>query len=196
MIKNYLKFIFAISILILVSCGEKKEKVYDVAQIITPKGDIYFWLYDETPNHKKSFIKLANQEVFDGTTFNRVIKGFFIQGGCPDTPEGFGGSPYLIKPEFNDSLTHIYGAVGAGRDENDEKLSAGCQIYIVQKKDGTHFLDNNYTVFGQVFKGMDIVELIANEELDSTDTPINNIDIDVNIIQMTDTQLGNVFVAH
>ena len=112
-------------------------------------GEMLFWLYDETPKHKASFIKLAEENYWDSLTFNRVINNFVIQGGCPDTPEGFSDSPYLIEPEFSDSIKHIYGAVGAGRDDNPEKLSAGCQFYIVLNKKGLPRLDGNYMIFGK-----------------------------------------------
>jgi len=152
-------------------------------------GEVLFWLYDETPNHKASFIKLANENYWDTLTFNRVIKDFVIQGGCPDTDEGFADSPYLIKPEFNDSIRHTYGAVGAGRDGNAEKLSAGCQLYIVQNKDGLHRLDGDYMIFGQIFKGMEIVEAIANVETDSLDAPLSPVMMDVNVLTITNTEL-------
>ncbi|GAB4107838.1 peptidylprolyl isomerase [Echinicola sediminis] len=147
------------------------------------------WLYDETPRHKKSFIELANAHYWDSLTFNRVIEGFVIQGGCPDTPEGFSDSPYLLEPEFVDSIKHVYGAVGAGRDDNPQKLSAGCQLYIVHDKDGIERLDGNYTVFGQVFKGLDVLEAIATVSTDSTDTPFDDIYMQVNLVQMTADEL-------
>ncbi|HEV7381082.1 MAG TPA: peptidylprolyl isomerase, partial [Dyadobacter sp.] len=84
----------------------QRETTYDVGQIKTPMGEILFWLYDETPNHKASFIKLANEKYWDTYTFNRVINNFVAQGGCPDTPEGFSQSPYLLKPEFNSKIRH------------------------------------------------------------------------------------------
>lgn len=146
-------------------------------------------MYDETPNHKASFIKLANQNYWDTLTFNRVINNFVAQGGCPDTPAGFSDSPYLLKPEFRKEIRHIYGAVGAGRDNNPEMLSAGCQFYIVQNKKGLARLDDKFTVFGQVFKGMDIVDAIVAVKTDTTDTPLQPITLDVNIIKLTAKEL-------
>ena len=176
-------------ITVLISCSVKKNETYSVGQIKTNKGEILFWLYDETPNHKASFIKLANDGYWDTLTFNRVINNFVIQGGCPDTPEGFSDSPYLLKPEFNDSIRHVYGAVGTGRDDNPEKLSAGCQLYIVQNKDGLARLDGDYMIFGKVFKGMDVVDAIALVETDSTDTPMTPIRLDVNVLSLTADEL-------
>jgi peptidyl-prolyl cis-trans isomerase B (cyclophilin B) len=147
------------------------------------------YLYPQTPNHQASFIKLAGQHYWDSLTFNRVVKNFVIQGGCPDTPAGFKGSPYNLAPEFNESLRHIYGAFAAGRDDNPEKLSAGCQFYIVANKDGLKRLDDNYTVYGKVIKGMDVVEAIELVPRDSTDTPLKPIGLQVDVIQMSAEEL-------
>jgi len=165
------------------------QKTYQVGQIITPLGEILFFLYDETPNHKASFIKLAGEHYWDSLTFNRVIKNFVAQGGCPDTPEGFSKSPYLIKPEFNPRLRHVYGAVGAGRDDNPQMLSAGCQFYIVQNKAGLARLDDKYTVYGQVFKGMDVVDSIVSVKTDQHDQPLVPITLRVRVIEMTGDEL-------
>lgn len=167
----------------------KPEKTYPVGQIKTNKGEILFWLYDETPHHKASFMKLANSNYWDTLTFNRVIKNFVAQGGCPDTPAGFSDSPYLLKPEFRPTIRHVYGAVGAGRDNNPQMLSAGCQFYIVQNKNGEHRLDDKYTVFGQVFKGMDVVDAIVAVQTDSTNTPQVPIKLDVNVLNLTAAEL-------
>lgn len=171
----------------LVSAQDKTT--YPIAQIKTVMGKILIWLYDETPNHKASFIKLANENYWDTLTFNRVIRDFVAQGGCPDTKEGFSKSPYLLKPEFNSKLRHTYGAVGAGQDGNKEMLSAGCQFYIVQNKKGLARLDDKFTVFGYVFKGMDVVDQIVNVQKDSTDKPYNPLALDINIVQMSGAEL-------
>lgn len=165
------------------------EKTYPIGQIKVDSGEVLFWLYDDTPVHKASFIKLANEGYWDTLTFNRVISNFVAQGGCPDTPAGFAGSPYLLKPEFNPAIRHTYGAVGAGRDNNPDKLSAGCQFYIVQNKNGLPRLDNNYTVFGQVFKGMELIDAIVAVKTDSTNTPLTPIKLDINVLELTARQL-------
>lgn len=167
----------------------KPEKTYSVGQIKTDKGDVLFWLYDETPNHKASFMKLAQAGYWDTLTFNRVITNFVAQGGCPDTPAGFSDSPYLLKPEFRPTIRHVYGAVGAGRDNNPDMLSAGCQFYIVQNKNGLARLDNKYTVFGQVFKGMNVIDAIVAVKTDSTDAPLSPIRLDVNVLTLTAADL-------
>lgn len=177
--------------LIGLSCTPEK-KAYTVGQIKTPMGEILLWLYDETPHHKESFIQLANDGYWDSLTFNRVIPNFVAQGGCPDTPAGFTDPEYLIEPEFNDSLLHDYGALGAGRDNNPGKLSARCQFYIVQNKEGEHRLDGDYTVFGKVLKGMDIVDAIVSVERDSTNKPLQPITLDVNVITLTSEELKSL----
>lgn len=187
---------FLFFILITLSCST--EKLYDVGQIKTDKGELLIWLYDETPNHKANFIKLANAGYWDTLSFNRVIKDFVAQGGCPDTPAGFADSPYLLKPEFNDSIKHVYGAFAAGRDDNPEMLSAACQFYVVQNKNGLARLDNKYTVYGHVFKGMDVIDAIVAVPTDSIDEPLSKIMLDVNIIKMTkkDIETNGFRVPH
>ena len=181
-----------LSILVLTiycKASAQNKKTWPIGQINTHLGQILIWLYNETPNHKASFIKLANEHYWDSLTFNRVIKDFVAQGGCPDTPEGFSQSPYLLKPEFNARLRHVYGAVGAGQDGNKERLSAGCQFYIVQNKNGLARLDDKFTVFGYVFKGMDVVDRIVNVQKDSTDKPYDSITLNIHIVSMSAAEL-------
>lgn len=186
--------IYQIFLLLLVSfsCStlKQEEATYSIGQIKTPHGEMLFWMYQETPIHKASFIELANANYWDSLTFNRVIEDFVIQGGCPDTPEGFADSPYLLKPEFRDSIRHIYGAVGAGRDGNAEKLSAGCQLYIVQNKEGIPRLDGEYMIFGQIFKGLDVLDAIAKVDTDSLDTPLTDVPMEVNVLSLTEEELA------
>jgi len=177
-------FVFiSLTLFILNACSVVKS--YEVGQIVTPQGEILVWLYEETPKHKKSFIQLANDGYWDSLTFNRVIPNFVAQAGCPDTPEGFNDPEYLLEPEFNEKLTHEYGAFGAGRDGNPDKLSARCQFYIVQNKEGEHRLDGDYTIYGKVIKGMDVVDAMVNVPRDSLNQPLTPITMDVNVLMMT-----------
>ena len=88
--------------LLFVACNDKKpredveEPTYAIGHISTRLGDMYFWLYDETPNHKAAFVRLCNEKHYNQFTFNRVVNNFVIQGGCPDSPQYFENSPYLI----------------------------------------------------------------------------------------------------
>jgi peptidyl-prolyl cis-trans isomerase B (cyclophilin B) len=184
------RFLIALAASALFALPAPNPDSYPVGRIRTDKGEILFYLYPQTPNHQASFIRLASAHYWDSLTFNRVIKNFVAQGGCPDTPAGFKNSPYNLAPEFNDSLRHVYGAVGAGRDDNPQKLSAGCQFYIVANKNGLARLDGNYTVYGQVIKGMDVVEAIVSVPTDSTDAPLAPIRLHVDVVEMTAAQLA------
>lgn len=184
------KVLLVLFLVTFFSCGNSSDQNqeysinYDLAKIATPEGDIIILLADETPRHKASFIKLVKENYFDDYTFNRVINNFVAQGGCPDTPEGFSDSPYLLEPEFSNKLRHVYGAVGAGRDDNPQMLSAGCQFYIVQNKEGLHRLNDKYTVFGQVVKGMDVVDKIVKVATDSLDQPQIPITLKIEMLKL------------
>jgi peptidyl-prolyl cis-trans isomerase B (cyclophilin B) len=167
----------AFAALFLFSCAAKTELV----QINTPKGDIWFRFHEQTPRHRAAFIKLAKQHYWDSLCFNRVIPDFVAQGGCPDTPEGFANSPYLLDPEIDTSLKHVYGAVGAGRDDNPAMKSASCQFYIVQNKQGIPRLDGKYTVFGQIVKGMEVVDSICQSPRNKHDAPLVRIPFRIRI---------------
>ena len=167
---------------LFVSCA---SQTYQVGQIIVPQGEILVWLYDETPKHKEAFLELAQEGYWDDYTFNRVIDNFVAQGGCPDTKAGFAYSIHLLEPEFNEKIKHVYGAFGAGRDNNPGKLSAACQFYIVQNPKGLSRLDGNYMIYGHVIKGMDLVDQIVKVKTDSLNAPLNPITLDVNVIKMT-----------
>jgi peptidyl-prolyl cis-trans isomerase B (cyclophilin B) len=168
-----------------VLAGMTARNEHQVGRVRTRLGEILFVLHDQTPRHKQSFIRLASEHYWDSLTFNRVIRNFVAQGGCPDTPQGFGHFPNLLAPEFSDSLKHVYGAVGAGTDGNPQKLDPGCQFYIVANQKGLARLDGNYTVFGQVFKGMEVVEAIVSVPKDSTDTPLTPIPLQVDVLTMS-----------
>jgi peptidyl-prolyl cis-trans isomerase B (cyclophilin B) len=166
-----------------------------VGKISTPLGEIWISLDERTPNHRASFIELAETGYWDSLTFNRVIPNFVAQGGCPDTPEGFSDPKYLLEPEFHPELTHVYGAVGAGRDDNPGKLSARCQFYIIQNPTGVHRLDGDYTVFGQVIKGMDIVDQIVSVDRDSLNQPVIPISLKVSIQYLNEVEFLNLINA-
>ena len=183
------RLLLTLATITLLGWPARNNPSYPVGRIRTDMGEILFYLYPQTPNHRASFIKLAGQHYFDSLTFNRVVPNFVAQGGCPDTPAGFKGSPYNLAPEFNDSLRHVYGAVGAGRDDNPEKLSAGCQFYIVANRNGLKRLDGNYTVYGQVIRGMDVVEAIVAVPRDSNDQPLKPIPLHVDVVELSQEDL-------
>ena len=162
---------------------------YPVVRISTRLGDLYVWLYEETPVHRQYFIDLTNSGYFDDYSFNRVIEGFVAQGGCPDTPEGFAYSIHLLEPEFRPQLRHVYGTFAAGRDNNPGKLSAGCQFYVVHDANGIARLDDNYTIYGFVFSGMEVVDQIVAVETDASDEPLETINLDIKIVNMTRAEI-------
>ena len=126
------------------------------ARIVTPKGEIVFTFFpNDAPATVTSFVKLARNGFYNGLTFHRVEPGFVIQGGCP-LGTGTGGPGYRLKAEFNDRL-HDAGAVAMARAQSPD--SAGSQFYICLEP--AHFLDHQYTVFGQVKSGLDVARRIA-----------------------------------
>ncbi len=142
--------------------------------INTNFGKISFkTLPDLAPETVRNFEKLAREEFYDGTFFHRVIPGFMIQGGDPNTKGGekstwgTGGPGYSIKAEFS-SRSHLRGIVSMARSQDPD--SAGSQFFIVTA-DST-FLDRQYTVFGEVIEGIEVAEKIVNLQRDSNDCPL------------------------
>ena len=151
----------------------------EVAVIETRLGDIELELQNDiAPGHVKNFKDLAGKGFYDGTTFHRVIPGFMIQGGDPNTKSddrsthGMGGPGYTIKAEFS-SKPHNRGVLSMARSQDPD--SAGSQFFIVVKD--SSFLDNQYTAFGHVTKGMDVVDKIVNVPRDSRDNPEEKVEM-------------------
>jgi peptidyl-prolyl cis-trans isomerase B (cyclophilin B) len=184
------RLLFLLATTTFLSASSQPAPGYPVGRIQTPLGEILVYLYPQTPHHRDSFIKLAKAHYWDSLTFNRVVKNFVAQGGCPDTPAGFKDSPYNLAPEFRPELRHDYGVFAAGRDDNPQMLSAGCQFYIVINKAGEHRLDDKYTIYGKVIKGMDVAEKMATQPQDSTNTPKTPITLKVDIIEMSAEELA------
>jgi len=183
---------------LITSCNEKE----DVITINTDQGDIVIILFDETPLHKANFLKLVEQKFYDGTTFHRIMDGFMIQGGDPNSKDddvmndGRGGPGYTVPEEFNAQLTHIKGAVAAARQPdnvNPEKASSGSQFYIIEPDDGYHSLDGNYTVFGQTISGLDVVEAIALEPKNARNRPITDIIMSIEVTKMTRKKIAKEY---
>jgi cyclophilin family peptidyl-prolyl cis-trans isomerase len=144
-----------------------------VAVLHTGDGDITIRFFpDVAPNHVKNFITLAEKGFYNGTKFHRVIPGFMVQGGDPNTKTdntstwGTGGSGSNVKAEFN-KIPHKRGIVSMARSASPD--SASSQFFIVVKD--SPFLDNQYTVFGQVTSGMDVADKIVNGQRDASDRP-------------------------
>ncbi len=212
--KIKLLFQAALVVLIFISCGEKKY----FAVIETEYGSMKAELYDSTPAHRDNFVKLANEDYYDGLIFHRIISGFMIQGGDPDsrnaTPEqrlGMGGPGYTIPAEIG--APHFRGTLAAARTggaSNPEKRSSGSQFYIVhgtkqtrrnleqmgQQKGiayneaqmakyedigGAPMLDMDYTVFGELVSGFDVLDKIAAVQKDGADRPLKDVKMTVRI---------------
>src|SRR3989338_1597228 len=145
--------------------GGELENIKTTKAVIETKiGNIVIKFFpDAAPNHVKNFIKLAKDGFYNGTIFHRVIPGFMIQGGDPNTkgqdkaPYGMGSPGHKVKAEFN-NISHKRGILSMARSMDPD--SAGSQFFIVVT-DST-FLDKQYTVFGEVTKGMDVADKIVN----------------------------------
>lgn len=150
----------------------------EIAVLETSMGIIKFKFFtDVAPNHCANFKKLANSGFYDWVTFHRVIPGFMIQGGDinsknadPDD-DGTGSPGYTIDAEFS-ALSHVRGIVSTAR-KGDDINSAGSQFFIMHTDNPG--LDWNYTVFGEVIEGMDVVDAIANASSNESDRPLRNI---------------------
>lgn len=268
------KLLYLAFALLVVACQQKLElgKKNRIVEIQTEYGDIKIKLYDNTPLHRDNFVKLAHSGFFDGILFHRVIDGFMIQGGDPDSKTakpgqrlGEGGPGYQVEAEFRPELIHKKGVIAAARegdDVNPEKKSAGSQFYLAQGRIYTHagldslllqlngrlksniyndlqknhaeklmeyqssgdiekmtelvdniqaeldsifevkkntfsqaqidaytsvggipHLDGNYTVFGEVIEGIDIIDSIAKVDRDEFDRPIEDVKMKVKLLK-------------
>ena len=155
----------------------------EIAVIETSLGNIEFELLEDVaPGHVQNFKDLANSDFYNGTIFHRVIPGFMIQGGDPNTKSddrsshGMGGPGHTIKAEFNDE-PHVRGIVSMARSQDPD--SAGSQFFVVVKD--SDFLDGQYTAFGRVIAGMDVADKIVESPRDERDNPVDRIEMKVTI---------------
>lgn len=193
-----------------------------LVELSTPYGSMIIELFDATPQHRDNFTKLVEEGYYDSLLFHRVIEGFMIQGGDPESrgaapglPLGGGGPGYTVPAEFVDTLVHIKGALAAARtgdQVNPEKRSSGSQFYIVQGREitasmldrmeaqkdirygkaqreaylqvgGTPQLDREYTVFGRVIEGLDVIDKIAAADTGPRDRPRNDVPMELRVIK-------------
>ena len=142
---------------------------YPKAIISTDHGDITVELWnDVAPNHAENFLKLGRDGFYDNLIFHRIIPGFVIQGGCPHGT-GTGGPGWNVDAEFNERK-HVPGTLSMARSQAPN--SAGSQFFICLTREKCQHLDNQYTAFGQVTEGLDIVEKLGAVEIDSQDRPL------------------------
>ncbi|HLF64542.1 MAG TPA: peptidylprolyl isomerase [Saprospiraceae bacterium] len=189
-----------------ISCGGEE---YQYVLIETEYGNMKVKLFNETPQHRDNFVKLVKENYYDDLLFHRVINGFMIQGGDPNSknaaqvaPLGAGGPGYQIPAEIGEP--HFKGALGAARNSNPEKASSGSQFYLVQGRavddtmldgiasqrgityteeqrklykehGGTPQLDGEYTVFGEVVEGLDVIDKIAAVQTGQGDRPVQDV---------------------
>lgn len=212
--KNSLKYFCFLALMAFVmSCAPKQEMLL----IETDFGNMKVKLYDSTPGHRDNIKKLAKEGYYDGTLFHRVIPGFMIQGGDPDSKGasptqrlGSGGPGYTTPAEIG--AYHFKGTLAAARTQNPEKNSSGSQFYIVQgkpttaqqlqsmaaqkgityspediaryeKHGGAPFLDNEYTVFGEVIEGMEVIDKIAGTQIGNADRPVKDVTMKVKVVK-------------
>jgi peptidyl-prolyl cis-trans isomerase B (cyclophilin B) len=184
-----------ILLLILCAFAEVKQKTFTKeeikkmaetkAVIETKFGNIELKFFpDVAPGHVNNFIELAKKGFYDGTTFHRVIPGFMIQGGDPNSKDpdkskhGMGGPGYTIKAEFNEK-PHKRGALSMARAANPD--SAGSQFFICVAD--APFLNKQYTVFGEVVSGMEVADKIVNQKRDNRDNPIERVEMKVKVTE-------------
>ena len=186
------------------------------ALVETEFGNMKLRLFNGTPQHRDNFIKLANEGFYDSLMFHRIISGFMIQGGDPQSKNakpgqrlGGGGPGYTVPAEIG--APHIKGALAAARTPNPEKASSGCQFYIVHGKPltdaqldnfqrqkgityseeqrklykelgGSPMLDMEYTVYGEVVEGLEVIDAIAKVHKDGSDRPMEDVRMKVRIL--------------
>lgn len=204
------------AVLIIAACGEKETMI----EITTDYGVMKAKLYDATPKHRDNMVKLIKEGFYDGLLFHRVINGFMIQGGDPQSKDaapqqrlGGGGPGYQIDAEIG--ALHFKGVLAAARtgdQVNPERKSSGSQFYIVQGKPvpqgqldnvartnnmqytpeqaakyaelgGTPFLDNQYTAFGEVVEGLEVLDKIAAVQTGPGDRPTQDVKMTIKLIK-------------
>lgn len=212
---RYLPFVALLFMSSLMWSCQRDDHTYAIIE--TNLGNMKIMLYNTTPKHRDNFIKLAQEGYYDSLLFHRVINGFMIQGGDPDSRTapagqqlGMGGPGYEIDPEIG--APHLRGALAAARNNNPQKKSSGSQFYLVQGQivndayldqietqkgvkyspeqrkmykevGGAPFLDNDYTVFGEVVEGMDIINKIASVQTDGNDRPLEPVRMAIHLVK-------------
>ena len=167
----------------------QKQELPGQVEISTSFGNITIELFDEAPYHKANFIYLTRLGYFNDTFFHRVVPNFVIQGGNSDHPNTSKKrrliGRYLLPPDVKKGLKHHRGIVSMPSSEmdNPHRLASPYEFFIVQQKGGAYHLDGNYTPFGKVIEGMEVVDAICAQEIDSREAPIDNIRMRVKIVE-------------
>ncbi len=166
--------------------SEEVKKMSETRAVIETRfGNIELKFFPEVaPNHVNNFIDLAKKGFYDGSTFHRLIPGFMIQGGDPNSKNpdrskhGMGGPGHTVKAEFNNK-SHKRGTLSMARASHPD--SAGSQFFICVAD--SFFLDRQYTVFGEVTSGMEVADRIVSQQRDKVDNPIERIEMKVRIVE-------------
>jgi cyclophilin family peptidyl-prolyl cis-trans isomerase len=159
----------------------EKENKEDKVRITTDFGEIDILLFDKTKFHRANFIFLTKQKYFENTQFYRVIDNFIVQAGNSDdratARKRAKIGKYLLPTDTKRGYTHERGVISMPSSEidNPHKLASPFEFFIVQQQGGAHFLDGDYTIFGKVVRGMDVVDKIAAVDTDEADWPLQNI---------------------
>nr|WP_242132074.1 peptidylprolyl isomerase [Aestuariivivens marinum] len=168
----------------------EKEHKENKVRMTTDFGVIDILLFEETKFHRANFIFLTKQKYFNGTQFYRVIDNFMVQAGNSDDKKTARKRKrigrYLLPKDTNRGFKHDRGVISMPSSEidNPHKLASPYEFFIVQQQGGAHYLDGDYTIFGKVINGMDVVDKIAAVDTDEADWPLKNIYIkNVEIIE-------------
>ncbi len=185
------------------SSAPRKRGKDDLVTITTPEGVIRLVLFDDTPLHKANFLRKARTGFYDGTTFHRVIDNFMIQGGdanskdADPTNDGQGRpDDPTIPAELGAGHRHDYGAVAAARQDdfvNPQRASSSSQFYLVENHDGTHRLDGQYTVYGQVIQGLDVIDKIAKLPKGDNDRPLANVPMKMKVERLKKKKITKLY---
>lgn len=180
-----------------------KSKKDEVVTISTSLGDIRVILFSDTPLHRDNFLKKAKSGFYNGTTFHRVIPQFMVQGGDANSkdadPSNDGqGQPNepTIPAELAAGHKHDYGALAAARQgdfANPQRASSGSQFYLVENHQGTHFLDGQYTVFGQVVQGQEVIDKIAALPKDVHDRPLTDLKMTMKVEKLKKKKITQLY---
>jgi len=201
-----LSLLFGFVLLSLTSWAVKnplKSKKDEVVTISTSLGDIRLILFTDTPLHRENFLKKAKSGFYNGTTFHRVIPQFMVQGGDTNSkdsdPTNDGqGQPNepTIPAELAAGHKHDYGALAAARQgdfANPQRASSSSQFYLVENHQGTHFLDGQYTVFGQVIQGQDVIDKIAALPKDPRDRPLTDLKMTMKVEKLKKKKIAALY---
>ncbi len=167
---------------------EKYNKENKV-RIITRYGNIDILLYENTPYHRANFIYLTKMNYFESSIFHRVVRGFIIQGGNSDSRKSALKRTkigrYLLPPDTKKGHPHHRGVISMPSSEidNPHKMASPYEFFIVHQSPGAYHLDGNYTAFGEVISGMDVVDKINKEPVDNNEMPHNNVYLKTIIIE-------------